>query len=329
MDEPVISIIVPVYNVEAYIEACIRSVAELALPCPTECILVDDCGSDNSMAVATEAVSHAGGDVEFVIVRHRQNMGLAEARNTGILSARGEFVIFVDSDDRLLPNALQTLYRAAMAHPEADFIQADYQAEEPSLNSLSQSMTLMAQDAGELYLANLLSHGAWARLYRKQFFIRYGCLFRPDVCFEDSCWLVDALPHLYAIRYEAVPVYYYRTNAEGIMHSPAKRDFRLQGHRTMASLLLDNRQRLPWQGVTFLMVWNLAACILDADTQKDKVLWQRVFRQVRHTHNLRLTLAMLMLALPLHGWGRRACPRRLLFQLINSSRAIPDCVACG
>lgn len=329
MNAPVISIIVPVYNVEAYIEACIRSVAEQALPCPTECILVDDCGSDDSMAVASETVNSADGKVEFRVLRHECNKGLSEARNTGIQAARGDFLIFIDSDDYLLPGALGTLYEAAMAHPEADFIQADYQTEGPSLNSLGRSMTLTAQEAGELYLTYLLSHGAWARLYRKDFFARSGCLFRPGVCYEDSCWLVDALPYLHTIRYEAVPVYYYRTNAGGIMLSPGKQAFRLQGRRTMATLLLDGREQLPRRGVTFLTVWNIAACILDADVQTDKGLWWRAFRHVLHAHDLRLLLAMLMLALPLFGLGRGMCPRRILFRLINSSRTIPCSVACG
>jgi len=104
-----LSVIIPVYNVEPYIERCLRSVINQADPNEVEVILVDDCGNDNSMGVVHQVANgHPNGGI-VRIIRHERNQGLSAARNTGLSVAKGTYVWFVDSDDWIKENYLQYL----------------------------------------------------------------------------------------------------------------------------------------------------------------------------------------------------------------------------
>lgn len=111
-----ISIIIPIYNVETYIEDCLKSV--VAQSCSEkgvqlECIIVDDCGTDQSIAICERFVSDYNGSILFHILHHDHNRGLSAARNTGMEIAQGEYVYFLDSDDKITPDCLEKLYAKA------------------------------------------------------------------------------------------------------------------------------------------------------------------------------------------------------------------------
>lgn len=101
MTVPLVSIIVPVYNVERYIDKCINSILEQTYP-HIELLLIDDGSPDKSGAICDR---YAQKD-NRVRVFHKQNAGVSAARNTGINQAKGEFITFVDSDDWLEPQCI-------------------------------------------------------------------------------------------------------------------------------------------------------------------------------------------------------------------------------
>lgn len=107
-----VSIIVPVYNVEPYITDCLQSVMRQTYAGPLECILVDDCSVDRSMAVAEQMISEYAGPIEFRIIRHEHNRGASAARNTGMDVSTGDYVFFLDSDDFIDDNTIEILYAA-------------------------------------------------------------------------------------------------------------------------------------------------------------------------------------------------------------------------
>lgn len=118
-----ISVIIPIYNVEAYIEDCLKSVASqtcLKQGVQVECILVDDCGTDNSISIAEAIIDRINENKEknekltFKLLHHDHNRGLSAARNTGMEVAQGEYVYFVDSDDKITPDCLEKLYAKAL-----------------------------------------------------------------------------------------------------------------------------------------------------------------------------------------------------------------------
>jgi len=111
------SIIVPVYNVENYLAACVKSVVEQPGAPDWECILIDDGSTDRSKAICDALAASCPG----VIALHRENGGLAAARNTGLSAAKGDWILFLDSDDRMAPRCLEGLRRALAEYPGFDW----------------------------------------------------------------------------------------------------------------------------------------------------------------------------------------------------------------
>ena len=104
-----VSVIIPMYNAEGFIEAVVDSLLAQTLK-ETEIIVVNDCSPDNSMAVCRRRY---GDNDRVMLIDQPKNMGPGEARNTGIKAARGEYIAFADSDDNMLPNALEEMYKGA------------------------------------------------------------------------------------------------------------------------------------------------------------------------------------------------------------------------
>lgn len=107
--KPIVSIIIPMYNVESYIAECIESL-KMQTYANFQCLLVDDGSIDNTVSRVSELV---GKDIRFQL-RKQKNSGPAKARNTGLLHVEGEYTLFVDSDDKLAPETLSILVNAAI-----------------------------------------------------------------------------------------------------------------------------------------------------------------------------------------------------------------------
>ena len=120
-EELKVSIIIPVYNVEQYIGNCLRSVMRQTYKGPMECLIIDDCGTDDSIAIAEGVIREyndnanvnlnanldlevnatldfiGGGGIRFEILHHERNRGLSAARNTGTEAATGDYILYIDS----------------------------------------------------------------------------------------------------------------------------------------------------------------------------------------------------------------------------------------
>ena len=108
MMEPKISVIVPIYQVEAYVERCLTSLAAQTWP-HMEVIIIDDGSPDGRGRICD---GWAARDERFQVVHLPENRGLSAARNEGVSRASGAYIVFVDSDDYVEPELLKTLYRA-------------------------------------------------------------------------------------------------------------------------------------------------------------------------------------------------------------------------
>lgn len=135
-----VSVIIPVYQVEKYIEECVKSVLAQTLK-DVEIILVNDRGSDNSWEVAKNTVSKLNPDSNVVYLENEKNMGLAATRNHGLSKATGEYVYFLDSDDMITPDALEKLYEVSNSEGldiqifETSFIYENSELEEKFKNN--------------------------------------------------------------------------------------------------------------------------------------------------------------------------------------------------
>lgn len=109
-----VSVLIPIWNVEKYIERCLRSVFEQTVADQAEFILVNDCSPDNSMKIAETVINdypHLKNQIK--VINHKTNRGSAAARDTLLKNAAGKYFIFVDSDDWVEPNYLEELLNAA------------------------------------------------------------------------------------------------------------------------------------------------------------------------------------------------------------------------
>lgn len=111
-----ISVIIPVYNVEKYLEACLKSIKDQTFA-DYELILINDGSTDESLAIMCR---YAEADERISIIS-QSNKGVSAARNLGLSVARGDYVLFVDSDDTILPNALECLWHHAQ-ETDADIV---------------------------------------------------------------------------------------------------------------------------------------------------------------------------------------------------------------
>ena len=106
-----VTIVIPVYQVEDYIESCLISVANQTYSGEIECVVVDDCGADSSWQIVENFISEYNGKIDFKLIRHTENKGLSAARNTGIDHASGEYIYFLDSDDEITPECIERLVK--------------------------------------------------------------------------------------------------------------------------------------------------------------------------------------------------------------------------
>ena len=165
-----ISIIIPIYNVASYIEACMQSICEQTYR-DFEVILVDDCGQDNSVQLAVETLR--GGGIEAIVLRHEHNRGLSAARNTGMTVAQGKYVLFVDSDDMLVARSLELLHQEA-ERTGADMTYGSYETfgDEARFHQAQGSPYVMA----------------WNKLCRRSFLSDNHISFIEGLIHEDCPW---------------------------------------------------------------------------------------------------------------------------------------------
>lgn len=118
-----ISVVIPVYNVEKYLRTCIESVIAQTYK-DIEIILVDDCGGDGSAAIMEEYWSV---DPRIQIIKREKNGGLSAARNSGIDAAKGEYIYLLDADDAIHPKTLEIMHRVMTENEDLSIVVASHQ----------------------------------------------------------------------------------------------------------------------------------------------------------------------------------------------------------
>ena len=212
------SIVIPVYNVADFVQKCIDSV--LACDCADcEILLVDDGSTDGkSGAICDE---NAARHPDLIRVIHQENKGLGGARNTGLAVARGEYLFFVDSDDTIAPQSLTLLSR------EIDRTHADIYSfpmdQDDGAGTLRRIETSRHYDGPFTlkehpeFLRSLTA--AWARIWRREFFLASGILYPTKVWYED----IRTSQKLFALADSVVtleePLYRYLVRPGSIMRN--------------------------------------------------------------------------------------------------------------
>ena len=121
MKKPLVTIVMPVYNVAPYIERALLSAIRQTYS-NLEIILVDDCGKDDSIPIAERLIAQYDTNRIVRIIHHDHNRGLSAARNTGLDNMRGEYVYFMDSDDEITVDCIEQLEALAEKYPKAEMV---------------------------------------------------------------------------------------------------------------------------------------------------------------------------------------------------------------
>lgn len=216
---PLVSVIVPVYNVERYLDCCLGSIRSQTYE-KLEIIVVEDCSTDTSLAQLQPHLA----DPRLRLIRHEHNAGLSAARNTGIDAATGDYVMFVDSDDCIA----QTLVQACVTHVAetgADLVAFDFVTfdDGEALPEIDKSMK--GSKVGRLNEAEyfILPHFAWLKFIRADLFHVSGLRFPIGLFYEDwpfhwGLGFVAQSIHLLDVQY-----YFYRQRVTSISASSGRK----------------------------------------------------------------------------------------------------------
>ena len=217
-----ISIIVPVYNVELYIKECFESIAAQTYKGEIECIFVDDCGQDDSVAILEKLIAEYHGPIQFSIVHHEHNKGLSGARNTGIRHAQGDYLYFIDSDDSITPDCIEKLVALAEKYPGVDIVQGSAKSNSDWL-MLKWNLTPEYSESFKWIRTTMLKRyvlpmTAWNKLVRRDFVLEHELYFAEGMIHEDEVWNFMLSKYVHRIAFCFDATYNYRVNDEGIMH---------------------------------------------------------------------------------------------------------------
>lgn len=214
-----ISIIMPTYNVAPYIRKCLESVAAQTYTGSMECLIVDDCGPDNSIQIAEEFIKEYNGPTDFRIIHREKNGGLSAARNSGIHEAKGEYLYFLDSDDMIYPHTISTLVTLAEKYPGVDIVQGNIEVEP---HDSWQYKLLHYEDAAmkeywdnrdelrRLILSRTLPMTAWNKLVRKTFIVEHSLYFLEGYIHEDEMWRWDYQKYIQSLAVSPINTIWYR-----------------------------------------------------------------------------------------------------------------------
>ena len=213
------SIIVPVYNVQDYLEKCIISIIEQNFK-DFQLILIDDGSQDMSGKICDEFSNK----YDFVTVIHKENGGLSDARNVGLKHASGEYVIFVDSDDYIAKNSLAKIYQTIRSNRMCDLVFLNAVKVFPNNNIKSLGENLQRSRINNQPKNIVMSHiasrpkfpaPAWNKAVSRKLLIDNSLYFVENMISEDVDWTIRVLKVARTFAYCPDINYYYRQNRPG------------------------------------------------------------------------------------------------------------------
>lgn len=210
-----VSVIVPIYNVEMYLERCLESLVNQTLK-EIQIILVNDGSPDRSQDIIDRYAKKYPDKIEALI---KENGGLSDARNYGISFAQGEYIGFVDSDDYLDITMYEKMYQKALAE-DADIVVCGYYGVDEQKNSFRSLQTSNKKEFGVSLYDNpklLYSNApyAWNKLYRKELIEQTKIRFPKGKIYEDIATIYPLMQYANKIVKVNEPLYYYILKREG------------------------------------------------------------------------------------------------------------------
>ena len=253
MENELISIIVPVYNVEQYLDECVNSIIKQTYT-NLEIILIDDGSTDTSGKMCDE---YAGKDERIKVV-HKENGGLSSARNAGLDICTGEYISFIDSDDYVEIDFIGYMYRSLQSNNvkmlgckwRFVFLNGKIEEEEKTLIEQNESQ----KDFFKNLLYGKRAIGQWAYLFKKEIF--NNLRFKEGVLFEDSDIMYKIVNKCDKIAISNKQLYFYRFRQGSITNSmfDERKIYLIEASDNMCKFVLDKYPDL-YRAVASKMVW--------------------------------------------------------------------------
>ncbi|HIZ11233.1 MAG TPA: glycosyltransferase [Candidatus Eubacterium faecavium] len=212
-----VSVIIPVYNAEKYLEKCLDSVTRQTLS-EMEIICVDDGSADSSLEILER---YAASDPR-ILIKRQQNLFAGAARNNGMDTAKGKYLVFWDSDDYFEKNALETLYKKCEKE-QADICLCGAFTVDGETGKRAVDETFLKRrflpkgsvfsiKTNPEYIFNMASNTPWQRMFRADFVKAHGLRFQDLRHANDTYFVLCAMFYAERITYTEKPLVNYRTN---------------------------------------------------------------------------------------------------------------------
>ena len=275
---PKVSVIVPIYNVEKYLEKCINSLLSQTLE-DIQIILVNDGSKDNSGNIAKE---YEKNNKDRVIYVEKENGGLSDARNYGLKYATGDFIAFLDSDDYIEKNAYEEMYNKAIEE-NADYVECDFIWEFPNKIRVDKQYPYKNKKD----MLSFVRVVAWNKLIKRQLITDNNLEFPKGLRYEDVEFTYKLIPFVNKFAYVDKPFIHYVQREDSIAN--------VQNERTAEIFtVLDNviefykknniyeeyRNELEYNYARYLLCSSLKRmCKIKDKTIREKLLtesWERL-----------------------------------------------------
>ena len=282
MKNKTVSIIIPVYQVENYIERCITSViGQTYSHSMIECIMVDDCGTDNSIMLAQKCIDNYKGNIRFKIIHNEHNCGLSVSRNNGMKVATGDYIFFLDSDDYISDDCIEKLMSAIHKHPEVEVVKGnhiDRSCNESIISAHIPSSIIMKKELIKLFFLGYVPCMAWNTLISRSLIERYHLTFIPHLIYEDVLWSFYLFREVNTFLFVSDVTLFYEVNPHSIVNEEHK-DEKLH-IRSIFTIIKELRKHIEeryYEGIIIYMT-GMTLRLLDRIKQKynDKALLSEV-----------------------------------------------------
>lgn len=262
-----VSVIIPIFRVEKFIERCAISLFEQTLD-SIEYIFVDDTTPDKSIEILTDVLErYPQRKPQVTILRHDVNKGLPAARNSGLSVAGGEYVFHCDSDDYLESNALEQMLNVA-EKTDSDIVWCDYYL------SFSMNERIMvqpnysnSQEAIKGMLSGTMKYNVWNKLAKRRLYVDNSISFPAGHSMGEDMTMIKLFAHAKKVAYINAPLYHYiRLNTDAMTQSYSERkiaDIEFNVAQTLDYLLKNCKFDLTQEFAFFKLSTKLPLLISD------------------------------------------------------------------
>lgn len=212
MSQNEISCMIPLYNVENYIERCLLSVFSNTIANKVEFILVDDCSSDNSLQIA-QNVAKLFPDLNIRFISHDSNKGIAAARNTFLDNANCNFISFVDSDDHVEKDYFEKLLALIKSQEDVDLAFMGYDSTID--DGFKSDCSKFTGDVFFDLVSDNIRGFLWQKIFKREIIERYNIRFEKDLnMFEDVIFCIKYFSHIRNYKWSEDIIYHYEPRVD-------------------------------------------------------------------------------------------------------------------